>query len=404
MRPADLRASPNVLAHHYSRFRVSERLLLTGHSHQAWPDRALDGQLEAFHDAAERVDDKWDRAFAKADRLRRGIAGLLADGPGAEAAGSYALAASTHELVVRFLSALPLGRRPRLVTTDGEFHTLRRQLARLAEEGIEVARVAAEPAETVAGRLIEALDGRTAAVLTSSVFFGSGRIAEGLGEVLAACRQEEAELLVDAYHSLGVVPLSLPAAGLEGAFVVGGGYKYLQMGEGNCFLRVPPGRDLRPVVTGWFAEFEALTRAHDAERVAYGAGAAAFAGATYDPTSHYRAAAVLDFWDEQGLEPGLLREVSQHQVGLLADRFDTLDLPPGLVDRDRSVPLSRLGGFLALSSPRAGALSAALAERGVASDFRGDVLRLGPAPYLSDAQLEEAMARFAEAARAVAGR
>ena len=404
MHPEDLRSNPNPLAAHYTRFRVGERLLLTGHSHQAWPDRALDGQLEAFRDAAERVDDKWERAFAKADRLRRGIAALLADAPGEDAAGSYALAASTHDLVVRFLSALPLGDRPRLVTTDGEFHTLRRQLARLAEERIEVVRVAAEPAETVAGRLIEALDGRTAAVLASSVFFGSGRIAEGLGEVLAACRCHGAELLVDAYHSLGVVPLSLPAEGLDGAFVVGGGYKYLQMGEGNCFLRVPPGRDLRPVVTGWFAEFQALTHSHAPDRVAYGAGATAFAGATYAPPSHYRAAAVLDFWDEQGLEPGLLRAVSQHQVGLLAERFDALDLPPALVDRDRSAPLSRLGGFLALTSPRAGAICAALAERGVASDFRGDVLRLGPAPYLSDAQLAEAMARFAEAARAAGGR
>ena len=49
---------------------------------------------------------------------------------------------NTHELVMRFLSALDLRARPRLVTTDGEFHTLRRQLARLAEEGLEVVRAA----------------------------------------------------------------------------------------------------------------------------------------------------------------------------------------------------------------------------------------------------------------------
>src|SRR5216684_8708458 len=30
--------SPEALARHYTRFRVYERLLLTGHSHQAWPD------------------------------------------------------------------------------------------------------------------------------------------------------------------------------------------------------------------------------------------------------------------------------------------------------------------------------------------------------------------------------
>jgi hypothetical protein len=67
------------LAPHYSRFRVAERLLLTGHSHQAWPDVALEGQIEAFADAAELVDGKWERAFAKAEAVRDGFRRLLAD-------------------------------------------------------------------------------------------------------------------------------------------------------------------------------------------------------------------------------------------------------------------------------------------------------------------------------------
>jgi kynureninase len=393
MTPEDLYRSPNALAPHYSRFRVAERLLLTGHSHQSWPNRAFEGQVQAFRDAAEHVDEKWERAFARAERVKRGIAERLDDRD-----GSYALGANTHELVVRWLSALPLRQRPRLLTTDGEFHTLRRQLARLEEEAIAVARVPAHPASTVAERLIAALDDRTAAVLASSVFFGTGEIAQDLGEVARACERAGAELLVDAYHSVNVVPLSLPQDGLGGAFVVGGGYKYLQMGEGNAFLRVPPGRDLRPAITGWFAEFEVLAEASAEGRVAYGPGATAFAGATYDPTSHYRGAAVLDFFDDRELTPALLRAVSRHQVGLLARRFDELDLPPALLDRDRTVPLERIGGFLALSSPRAGDFCRALRRRGVATDCRADVLRLGPAPYLSDAQLEEAMAILGEVA------
>ena len=52
----------NPLAQHYSRFRVSERLLLTGHSHQAWPDVGFEAQQRAWLDAAELVDDKWARA------------------------------------------------------------------------------------------------------------------------------------------------------------------------------------------------------------------------------------------------------------------------------------------------------------------------------------------------------
>ena len=46
----------------------------------------------------------------------------------------------------------------------------------------------------------------------------------------------------------------------------------------------------------------------------------------------------------------------------------------------------------------------ALAERGVLADSRGVWLRLGPAPYLSDRQLERAMALLGDALSAVGGR
>ncbi|WP_200952861.1 MULTISPECIES: hypothetical protein [unclassified Nocardioides] len=363
------------LATHYTHFRVAERLLLTGHAHQAWPDVARDAVLEAYDDAALAVDEKWARAEVRAERLRTGVRTLL-DDPGAE----VTLGASAHELLVRFLSALPLRARPRLVTTDGEFHSTRRQLDRLEEEGVEVVRVPTAPAETLAERLAGAVDDRTAAVVVSSVLFETARIVPGLAAVAQACERSGTELLVDAYHQLGVVPLSVRDDGLAEAWVVGGGYKYLQLGEGCCFLRVPPhAAGTRPVVTGWFA--------HDGDR---------FAGSTYDPTSHYRAARVLDFFDEQGLTPAVLRETSRRQRGILTDAFDALDLPEDVVTRDRDTPAEEFGGFLALSSPHAARLRATLAERGVRADHRGPYLRLGPAPYLSDEQLTTAVALLGE--------
>ena len=386
---------PNPLAGHYSRFAVADRLLLTGHSHQAWPDVGFEAQLAAWTDAARYVDDKWDRAFAEAERVRAGFGRLLGD-----AGGGIALGANTHELVVRLLSALPLRSRPRLVTTDGEFHTIRRQLDRLAEEGLEVVRVPEAPLESVAERLAAAVDDRTGLVLVSAVFFDTGRIARGLRVVAERCRRHGASLLVDAYHALNVVPLSLEDEGLIDAFVVGGGYKYCQLGEGNCFLRLPRDTELRPVVTGWFSEFTALADTQRPDRVVYGQGADRFAGATYDPTSHYRAAAVFDFFRDQGLSAETLREVSQHQIRLLATTFDDLDLPADVITRDRGAGVEELGGFLALRSPIAGDLVRRLRARGMLTDARGDVLRLGPAPYLSDRQIGDAVALLGEAVRA----
>ncbi|RJO76374.1 aminotransferase class V-fold PLP-dependent enzyme [Nocardia panacis] len=390
----ELSATPNALAAHYSRFRVAERLLLTGHSHQAWPDVALRGQIEAFYDAAESVDRKWDRAFRKADAVRAGFRRFLAD-PGAE----LALGANTHELVVRFLSALDLRARPRLVTTDGEFHSVRRQLARIAEADIEVVRVPAAPVDTLAQRLAAATDDRTAAVLVSAVLFETSRIVPGLDTLATACARVGTELLVDAYHAVGAIPFPLSELGLDAAWLVAGGYKYLQLGEGNCVLRIPPhGLALRPVITGWYAEFGELSAEKASDTVPYAAGANRFAGATYDPTSHYRAAHVFDFFTDHDLTPEFLRRISLHQTGLLADLCDKLDAPPSLLDRDRA-PRTEFGGFLTLHSPQAARIQRRLTEHGVHTDSRGPHLRLGPAPYLSDTQIESAVAALGEVLR-----
>ncbi|GMV05670.1 MAG: kynureninase [Gemmatimonadota bacterium] len=388
----DLGRKENPLAREYSAFRVSERLLLTGHSHQAWPDVGFVAQQQAWQDAALHVDAKWEHAFAKVERVQRGYASLLGDED-----GDIALAPNTHELVVRFLSALPLRERPRLVTTDAEFHTMRRQLDRLAEEGVvEVVKAAGYPAWGAVDRLVEQVDDRTAAVLVSAVLFERGVIVPGLGRLAEACAHHGAELLVDAYHALGAIPFELSRHGLEGAFVVGGGYKYLQLGEGNCFLRTPPGCALRPVLTGWFSEFGELAESPSPGAVGYGKGAARFAGSTFDPTSAYRGAAVMDFFAERGLEPELLRDISEHQVRLLARTFHGLDLDPRLVLLDETVRMEDRGGFLALTAPDAGRLCAGLKERGVLTDSRGSTLRFGPAPYLTDAQVVAAMEALGE--------
>jgi len=383
------------LARHYSRFRVGERILLTGHSHQAWPDVAFEAQMQAWHDAAELVDGKWDVAMALADEVREGYRDLLDDRD-----GHIALGQNTHELVTRFLSALPLRDRPRIVTTDGEFHTVRRQLARLQEEGLEVVRVGAASGESargaIAAAVVDAVDDHTAAVLISSVLYQNSLIVDGLGDVATACDRVGAHLLVDAYHSINVVPFSVEGMGLHRAFVVGGGYKYCQFGEGVCFLRTPADCSMRPILTGWFSEFGHLADKPAAGRVPYGDGPLRFAGSTYDPVGHYRARAVLRFFRSEGMDTARLRAVSQGQLARLARGIETLDVDPAVLSWNRTLPLERRGGFLALDAPDAGGIAAALRRRGVFTDYRGPVLRMGPAPYVTGAQLDDAVELLGE--------
>ena len=241
------------LSRHYKKFDVANRLLFTGHSHQAWPDIALDGLLEGFDVAARLVDTKWDRVFEKIEIMRSYLRKYY-DDPN----GSYTHCENTHHLIVRWLSALDLKNKPRLITTDTEFYSLYRQLSRLEEEGIEVVYVPALPLEGFADRLKSELTNKAAGVMISRVYFENSLVNVELPQVAVHCREAGIPLMIDDYHGTNVVPLSIREVGLEDCYLLIGGYKYLQWGEGNCFLRFPDGCEVRPVGTGWFASFSSL--------------------------------------------------------------------------------------------------------------------------------------------------
>lgn len=374
----------------YSRFLQPGRILLTGHSHQAWPDVAADAVRACFEDAAVLVDDKWGRVFAQGAVVRGTIGRWIGVAP-----DQVALGASTHELVFRFLSALEPGRR-HLVTTDGEFHTITRQLRRLAELGIEVSWVPALPVASLADRLVAAIRPDTAAVLASTVLFRTGHVVPGLAAVVSAAARAGAHCLLDTYHAFGVLPFDRAEFGPDPVFLVGGGYKYAQWGEGCCWLAVPDGCALRPVYTGWFADFAGLANAEVDGPVGYAAdGAGRFAGSTFEPTSWYRAAAVCAFFDREGMNPTSLRTLSVHQTEFLRQRIG--EAVPCL---SPTAPEAR-GGFLAYRVAGAEAVVAGLRRRGIYVDARGDVVRLGPAPYLDDEALAVGAAHFIEVVREV---
>ena len=140
----------------------------------------------------------------------------------------------------------------------------------------------------------------------------------------------------------------------------------------------PHGDELRPRLTGWYAEFAELAAEKTPGAVEYLKGGMRFAGATYDPTSHYRAARVFDFFEGQGLTPSALRENYLRQTTMLAEALGV------------ESPREDHGGFLAVEV-RTQRRSAAAGRRRRDDRLRGRHLRLGPAPYLTDDQLERAV-------------
>src|SRR5262245_4007466 len=91
----------------YARFLASPeaqgRILLTGHSHQAWPDVARDALAQCFDDAARFADDKWGEAvFPLVDVVGRKVLARM----GFDEGDPIAFGKSTHELVFRLMTCL----------------------------------------------------------------------------------------------------------------------------------------------------------------------------------------------------------------------------------------------------------------------------------------------------------
>jgi selenocysteine lyase/cysteine desulfurase len=262
-----------------------------------------------------------------------------------------------------------------VLTTDGEFHSARRQFARWAEEGwIILERVAAEPFDGLSERFLErARSGEHDLILASQVLFGSGRIVRPVEELAALSRPEGPWVILDGYHAFMAIERPFGSAAAQTAFYLSGGYKYAMAGEGCAFLHAPAGFGERPPVTGWFAEFEDLTLPPGS--VGYARDASRFLGATFDPSALYRFTAVQRMLQENGLTTA---RISAHVAELQAQLLDSIaGLPLGeaeLLNPVDGVPHAR---FLAFRTPHAQRWYAELLAQNCITDVRGDVLRIG---------------------------
>ncbi|MDX1657858.1 MAG: aminotransferase class V-fold PLP-dependent enzyme [Nitriliruptorales bacterium] len=360
-------------AQYFSRFLGSDpdRLHAAAHSHHPWPDVSFEAHQQAWLDAADRHDDKWDHVFGTVfPEAKTHIATRL----GLSDPDTIALGTNTHSFVMRILSCLPTP--TRIVTTDGEFHSFDRQARRLVEDGsARVTHVPVEPFDTFPDRFVEAVASTPAdLVYLSQVFFDSGFVVPALDDIVAAVPSDDTFVVIDGYHGFMALPTDLSAIE-DRAFYVAGGYKYAMAGEGACFLHCPPGYGQRPVDTGWYAGFATL---EDSQAdVGYAEGGDRFLGATFDPTGFYRFTAVQRWLHDIDLDVAAIHD----HVGALQTRLlETLGgarpgelLPPSTVD-DR-------GHFLTFRTPDAERLYRRFHEHRIVTDRRGDRWRIGLGIY-----------------------
>jgi selenocysteine lyase/cysteine desulfurase len=351
-----------------------ERLHFASHSHHLWPDASFDGQVEAWNAAARLADRKWDKVM---DEVWPEAQGEVARELGTGAPLEIVFSSNTHDFLLRLASACPRTdpRRLRVLTSDGEFHSARRQFARWAEDGwLELDTVAAEPFGTFSDSFLEAAraDGHDL-ILVSQVQFGSGRIFDRVQELAALGRPDGPWVVIDGYHAFMALERPFGEGPARAAFYLGGGYKYAMSGEGCAFLHAPPGFGQRPPVTGWFAEFEGLNLPPGG--VGYAGDARRFLGATFDPSGLYRFTAVRRMLDENGLTTA---RISAHAATMQAQFLEGI-AGSALGGAELLNPLDGRphARFLAFRSPHAQRWYSELLLQDCITDVRGDVLRIG---------------------------
>jgi kynureninase len=374
---------PDPLLRFRPEFPILEKTTyLISNSLGAMPRAAADALAEYARTWATRgvrawADSWWDMSVTVGD----GIAPLLG-----AAAGTVAMLPNVTAASATVLSCLDYAPpRNRIVMVEGEFPSVRYVYESLATRlGGRVVTVPSPDGQGLTAdtqRIIDAIDDRTALVAISHVLFKSAFVLD-IPPIAQKCRRVGALLVLDAYQSVGTLPVDVEALGAD--LLVGGVLKWLCGGPGGAFLYVRPDlRDkLEPALTGWMAhpapfDFEAppMRYRDDAFRFLLGTPAIP---ALYAAREGPRIIA------EAGI--AAIREKSLRQtsrlIALAEERGFHCSTP-----RDPA----RRGGTAAADFDNALEVSRELNARDVVVDYRPGVgIRLSPHFYTEDAELDRA--------------
>ena len=309
----------------------------------------------------------YDVWWAALDELRTRYGRLIGAAP-----SSIALHPSISSGLGVVASALDYGSRPRVVVTSLDFPTVAYQWLARQREGVDVVVVESQDGIGVPPEAFErAVDGRTALVATSHVFFTSGAIQD-IRAVADIAHRQGALLLVDGYQAAGQIPVDVHA--LEADFYLSGGLKWLLGGSGVAFLYARPDLlpRLEPTATGWFAhrdQFRFDTRAFaphgDARRLETG---------TPGMMPVYAQLGGLDIIEEIGVH------AVRAATGALTEGLIEEARAAGLTPRVAGTPEERSGIVMLPSEDPAGDVRR-LAEAGFIVDHRPGHVRVSPYFY-----------------------
>ena len=277
------------------------------------------------------------------------------------------------------------GKRNRIVYTDMEFPSVLyvyEKFARSLGARCEVVR-SDDGIGIPTEKILDAIDERTALVPISHVLFKSAYVQD-VRAIARRARECGAIVILDAYHSVGVLPVDVRKLGVD--ILVGGVLKWLCGGPGAAFLWVRPAlrNKLEPKITGWFAHehpfaFETSMR--------YSKDSARFLNGTPAIPAFYAAQEGPRIISQVGVEN--IRTKSVHQTSLIIAEAQRRGF--GI---NSPLESGQRGGTVSVMLPHAYEISRELLARNILVDFReGAGIRLAPHFYTTD---DEVISTIAE--------
>ena len=303
--------------------------------------------------------------------------------------GTVAMAPTVTFAQAVVLSALSFGGgRDTIVMSALDFPSVRYLYEELAPKlGARVVVVPSDDGISIdEDRLCAAIDERTALVAISHVLFKSAYIVD-VARICAHAHRAGALVSLDAYHSVGVIPVDVRAIGVD--FLTGGVLKWLCGGPGGCFLYASPEASARfaPALTGWQAHAHPF--AFDGE-MEYAEGAARWLGGTPVIPALFANLEGPRIVRRAGMDA--IRAKSMRQTARLVELADARGYRV-TAPRDPH----RRGGTVAFDVPHGAEVAQALLARDVIIDFRpGAGIRVAPHFYTSDDEVERVVAETAD--------
>ena len=278
--------------------------------------------------------------------------------------------------------------RDTIVMTELDFPSVRYVYAALAQR--LGARIVVVPSDDGIGidveRLLAAIDDRTRLVAVSHVLFRSAFIVDA-GAVCRRAHEVGALVSLDAFHSVGVMPVDVQRLGAD--FLTGGVLKWLCGGPGGCFLYVAPqvADRLTPALTGWqaharpFAFEETMTYADDAFRWLGGTPVIPALYAAMEGPRIIRRAGIERIRDKSVRQTARLIELAEeHGFHVNAPRDP-----------------ERRGGTVAFDVPHGYEVAETLLANDVLVDYRPNAgIRVAPHFYTTDEELERVVTMIAD--------